>query len=155
MPKWKQHFDKRFKLYHLSELNLDGVELKPRPPSKDRAMECEDTHSKRICVSTSIMGALQGIGYNDYDCIGKTLYVHEPENLEWLFEHDKVYKPNINQVPDSNVTCEFWLKAKSKMKLIGKIMITDLIDGSDDDNLAFFIKDYKTWCDKFEWKWIA
>lgn len=155
MPKWKQHFPKKFKLYHLSESNLDGVELEPRPISKDRAMESEDTRSKRICVSTSIDGALQGIGYSDYDCIGKVLYVHEPANLDWLFEHDKVYQPNENQVPDAKVTGEFWLKAKSKMKLVGKIAITDLIDGSGDDSLMFFIKDYKTWCDKIKWKWLA
>ena len=155
MPKWKQHFPEKFKLYHLSESNLDGVELEPRPISKDRAMESEDTRSKRICVSTSIDGPMQGIGYSDYDSIGKDLYVHEPANLDWLFEHDKVYQPNENQVPDAKVTGEFWLKAKSKMKLVGKIAITDLIDGSGDDSLMFFIKDYKTWCDKIKWKWLA
>lgn len=155
MPKWKQHFPKKFKLYHLSEKNLDGVELEPRPMSKDRAMECENIRTKRICVSTSIVGALQGIGYSDYDCIGKILYVHEPDNLDWLFEHDKIYKPNTKQVPDCDVTGEHWLKSKSRMKLVGKIKITNLVDGTGNDNLSYMIDDYKTWCDYFEWEWTA
>lgn len=155
MPKWKQHFPNKFKLYHLSESNLDGVELEPRSLSKERAMECENTRTKRICVSTSITGSLQGIGYSDYDCIGKILYVHEPENLEWLFEHDKIYKPTTKQVPDCEVTGEHWLKSKSRMKLIGKIRITDLIDGTNNDKLSYMIDGYKTWCDDFSWEWIA
>ena len=155
MPKWKQHFAKKFKLYHLSEKNLDGVELEPRSMSKDRAMECENIRTKRICVSTSIVGALQGIGYSDYDCIGKILYVHEPDNLDWLFEHDKIYKPNTKQVPDCDVTGEHWLKSKSRMKLVGKIKITNLVDGTGNENLSYMIDDYKTWCDDFEWEWTA
>ena len=88
----KQHFSKPFALYHLSERCLDGETFSPRPLDKDRAMEGENWRTKRICVSTSIDGALSSL----VDCMcewhGIEFYVHVPSNLDKLFKNGNVYQ---------------------------------------------------------------
>ena len=155
MPAWKQHFEQPFDLYHLSRENLDGVVLTPKALSKERAMESENWRTKRICVSTSIDKALMAFGYSDYDCIGVRLYVHTPQNIDSLFQHDNVYKPSLKQVPDVFVTDEHWLKAKTTMKCIGQIEILDIHDQSGNDEFKYMIYDTPCWCDVFDWKWVS
>lgn len=153
MAKWLQTYEHPFKLYHLSTTNLDGVEVVPRPLDKERAMEGEVWRPKRICVSSSIDGALASLDapYNE------NYFVHVPENLESLFARKKVYKPSLRQVPDSGLTDEYWLKAPCKMVCIGEITTLGIVPNqSKAVNMKcrngygyYFIVDF------LEWKWIA
>lgn len=141
--KRKQHFEKPFMLYHLSSLDLNGQTLQPRKMDRDRVMEGEDWWSKRICVSTSIDGALSSLASCMACPFGKKFYVHTLTNLDELFMCDKVYKPLANQVPDAEATGEHWLKAPALMKCIGKVEIVDLKASSSSQMI-----------DEFEWKWV-
>lgn len=84
-------------------------------------MEGENWRAKRFCMSTSVEGCLKGIGYSDYDCVGKILNVYVPEDLKQVFARRIVYKPSTKQVPDADVTGEHWIKGKFMLKHIGKI----------------------------------
>ena len=142
--KWKQHFDKPFVLYHLSEKDLNGQTLHPRKMEKDRVMEGEDWRSKRICVSTSIDGALSSLASCMTCPFGEKFYVHTLTNLDELFMHDKVYKPSKKQVPDAEATGEHWLKAPATLECIGKVEIIDIKPNSP-SNMT----------DAFIWKWLS
>lgn len=152
MAKWLQTYEHPFKLYHLSKTNLDGVEVFPRPLDKERVMEGEAWRPKRICVSSSIDGALASLDapYNE------NYFVHIPENLESLFAKKKVYKPSLKQVPDSELTGEYWLKASCKMVCIGEITTLGIAPKKSrsiylkhHNSSSYFIVDF------LEWKWIA
>lgn len=156
MPKWKQHYPSIFQLYHLSTCSLDGEVLKPRKPQPSRVMEGEDIRSKRVSVSADITRAISALGYDDYDCVGKVLFVHVPENLEELFKKGNVYKPSTKQVPDCEATHEYWLKGPAKMKLIGKIELTSMDNEAGKKEMRFEDIDGKPsqWYGKWKWKWI-
>lgn len=145
-----RHFDKPFKLYHLSEQNYDGKVFEPRPMEKFRVMEGEDWKVPRICVSDSIDGAVSALLDSVTMPYGKRLWVHVPENLIDLFKQNKVYKPSLKQVPDATATGEHWLKAPAKMKTIGQIEVTD-IDETADVTYLWYGK--KTQLDRFVWHW--
>ena len=152
MAKWLQTYEHPFTLYHLSKTNLDGVEVFPRPLDKERVMEGEAWRPKRICVSSSIDGALASLDapYNE------NYFVHIPENLESLFAKKKVYKPSLKQVPDSELTGEYWLKAPCKMVCIGEIITLGIAPKKSRsiylkhrNSSSYFIVDF------LEWKWIV
>ena len=147
----KNHFDKPFQLYHLSEENLNGMTLFPRPMDKDRVMEGENWRTKRICVSKSIDGAVSALCDSMSLPYGLQLYVHIPTNLEKLFKEDKVYKPSVKQVPDADVTDEHWLKCKTTFKCIGKIEVGHVDDSYD---LWYEWDGDQTKMDRFHWRWI-
>lgn len=113
-------------LYHLSDKNNDGVWFKPRIPESIAidmsgfGDEYEDTHTKRVCFSTSISKAFFAISF---DGSPEELYVHIPENLDKIVERRKLCKPTEEQVFDVSTTNEHWIKCKVKMKCIGKIKI--------------------------------
>lgn len=148
--KSKRHFDKPFQLYHLSEQNLDGKTLEPRPLDPMRAMDSEDWRVPRICVSTSIDGAVSSL-LDSVSCpFGKKFWVHVPTNLEELFLLNKVHRPSTKQVPDAEVTGEHWLKAPTVMKAIGKIEVLDI----DEEKQQHFMWEGKNaTLDRFKWKW--
>lgn len=145
-------FNKPFQLYHLSEENLDGKTFEPRPMSKNRVMEGENWKTPRICVSDSIDGAVSALVDSMSNFTGLKLYVHVPTNLEELFKKNKVYKPSLKQVPDSETTGEHWLKASATFKLLGQIEIID-IDYSS--KLTYLWDGEETDMDRFKWKWIS
>ena len=147
----RQQYPKTMKLFHVSTLCHDGEMFLPRPMDKDSVMEGENWKAKRICVSDSIDGAVSAIVDSISNFTGLKLYVHEPENLESLVKKHKVYKPNVKQVPDCEVTGEHWLKAPAKMKCIGQIEIL----GIDlDSKLEYMWYGSKTSMDRFKWRWI-
>lgn len=151
MPKWLQTYEHPFQLYHLSTTNLDGIEVVPKSLTKERAMEGEAWRPKRICVSSSIDGALAAL-----DAYKENYFVHVPENLESLFARKKVYKPSLQQVPDSGLTNEYWLKASCKMICIGEITTLGIVPNK---SRGIWLK-YRNGCSYFivdflEWKWVA
>ena len=146
----KRHFDEPFQLYHLSKENLDGKRLEPRPMDKMRVMEGEDWKVPRICVSTSIDGAVSAL-LDSVSCpFGTKLWVHVPTNLEELFKENKVHRPSLRQVPDAEVTGEHWLKAPTTFKAIGKIEVIGIDSTS---SLYYRWKDEDTRLERFTWKW--
>ena len=148
----KRHFDKPFKLFHLSEENLDGKTLEPRPLDKMRVMEGEDWKVPRICVSTSIDGAVSSLVDSMSCSSGIRLWVHVPLDLDGLFKANKVHRPSLKQVPDAEVTGEHWLKAPATVKTIGQIEI----DGIDDSyDIWYQWKGREEKIDRFKWHWIV
>ena len=138
-------------LYHLSDNNYDNETFVPRPMPRWRAMEGENWKTKRICVSTSIDGALAALLSSDSQPFGKHLFVHVPENIDELKSKNKIYAPSKKQVPDVEATGELWLKAPAKMKCIGEIEVVDI----DASNELSYEDDGQTIClDAFVWKWI-
>ena len=145
-------FDKPFQLYHLSEKNLDGKTLYPRPMDRDRVMEGENWKSPRICVSDSIDGAVSALADSMSNFTGLRFYVHVPIDLEELFKKNKVYKPSIKQVPDAETTGEHWLKTSVTFKQIGQI---EIIGIDEDSRLTYLWDGEETVMDRFKWKWIS
>ncbi|MDD2518347.1 MAG: hypothetical protein PHI05_01270 [Bacilli bacterium] len=105
------------KLYHLSESNLDGVELFPRIPDNFMTRNNYENNSiKRISFSTSIDGALTGISSN---LDNKEFYIHEPNDYSNL-----VIKQITNDdVPDQSLTEEIWVLNPTRLKMIGKLKV--------------------------------
>lgn len=106
-------------------------------------MDGEDWRSKRVCLSSSIDGALAALCTSMTNPFGEKFYVHVPDNLEELFSHDNIYKPSLKQVPDSDETGEHWAKATCKMKCIGKIEVMSIKHDVDPKLVDFFT-----------WRWV-
>ena len=148
----KRHFEKPFKLFHLSEENLDGKTLEPRPLDKMRVMEGEDWKVPRICVSTSSDGAVSSLVDSMSCSSGIRMWVHVPLDLDGLFKANKVHRPSLKQVPDAEVTGEHWLKAPATFKTIGQIEI----DGIDDSyDIRYQWKGREEKIDRFKWHWTV
>ena len=87
-------------------------------------MEGEDWRRKRICVSTSIDGALTALLSSDSEAFGKRMFVHVPENIAVLeSKKNKIFTPTTKLLPDVDVTGEKWIKCPVKMKCIGEIEV--------------------------------
>ena len=138
-------------LFHLSDKNYDNQIFVPRSLPKWRAMEGENWKTKRICVSSSIDGALTALLSSDSQPFGKHLFVHVPENLNELKLKKKVYVPTTKQVPDANATQEIWLKAPAKMACIGELEVMDI---DPDVNVSYEDDGEQISLDRFIWKWI-
>lgn len=123
-------------LYHLSETNHDGEWFYPRVPESICKEMGEDDRTKRVCFSSSICGAFFAISfYGDR----KRLYVHIPCGIDSIVDAGKLYKPTEEQVWDSSVTKEYWIRKKVKVKCIEIVSI------------AYRASIYGT---KFSLKWI-
>lgn len=139
-------------LYHLSEKNHDNETFIPRPLPEWRAMEGENWRIKRICVSTSIDGALTALLSSDSEAFGKHLFVHVPENIERLESKKKnIFTPTTKLIPDVEVTGERWLKCPVKMKCIGEIEVMTV---DPDVKLTYDLDGLEFMLDKFIWKWV-
>ena len=133
--------DKRF--YFLSKENMNGRILQPRIPNNYFTKNgYEDNTTKRICFAPSINQAIMGLSMN---CSGLEYYVHI------LDSECEVYVPTINEVPDSEITGEVWIKRPVRVKCIGKIKILDSVG----DGLSFNYGDKTAELYKFKWKWIV
>lgn len=87
-------------------------------------MEGENWKRKRICVSTSIDGALTALLSSDSEAFGKHMFVHVPENIKSLeSKKNKIFTPTTKLLPDVDVTEEKWIKCPVKMKCIGEIEV--------------------------------
>lgn len=104
-------------MYHLSTENHDGDVFEPRYYDNDNVKAGTERRVKRICFSDSINGCIYSIfpsGAYDVD-----LYVHIPGS-----EVTKVYETTPDDIYDSNITHELWVKEPVTMKCIGKIHIS-------------------------------
>ena len=125
-------------VFHVSpDKHIDGQIWKPRVPDYLDPYNPEDTGfedntTPRICFSTSIEGALNGITVNlqrqSPDTFDK-MYVYVPEK-PW-----KQYKHRTNKelvkdklVYDANVTREVWIMEPVRMKLYGVIRVDQIAD---------------------------
>ena len=138
-------------LYHLSDINHDNETFVPRPVPKWRAMEGENWRRKRICMSTSIDGALTSLLSSDSEPFGKRLFVHVPEDIDILVSNNKIFTPPVSMLPDVEATDERWIRCPVKMKCIGEIEVMSIDRNSD---VSYTYKGLELKLDKFIWKWI-
>ena len=104
-------------MYHLSTENHNGDIFEPRYYDNDNVKAGTERRVKRICFSDSIHGCIYSIfpsGAYDVD-----LYVHVPGS-----EVTKVYETTPDDIYDSKITHELWVKEPVTMKCIGKIHIS-------------------------------
>ena len=89
------------KLYHVSE-SKKITRLNPRVPKNERTeIGVENSTTKRICLAPSIEQCLQAINVEK----GKEYCVYVPKkNLMYY----NIYKCSDKEVPDSNITDEYW-----------------------------------------------
>ena len=120
-------------VFHVTpEKHADGQVWKPRVPDyldpyNPEETGFEDNTTPRICFSTSIEGALNGITVNlprqNPDQFDK-LYVYIPEKPWKQYKH-KTNKELVKDklVYDANVTREVWIMEPVRMKLYGVIRV--------------------------------
>lgn len=110
------------KLYFISDKDIK--ELTPRVPNNFFTKNgYEDSTTKRICFSTDIDKCLMALSQN---VLGKEFNVYSPDDISKY----KIFKPTLDQVPDSGITEELWIKENVKLTLIGRIKVTS-DDGKD------------------------
>lgn len=109
------------KYFFVSEANFDDFAVHPRIPHS--TSNDEDTEIERICVSQSLSGCIEA---TDIFRATQRIYVHECE----IHEKD-IIQPTRNQVNDSYLTGEVWVKIPTKMKLVGTLILTEKINISD------------------------
>jgi hypothetical protein len=101
------------RLFHIcKEFNPKGIKRYPRVP-ENIIIGMEDDKTKRVCVSTSIFGCINSIGYKD----GDAFWVYEPVDYEKIADH--IYQPTVKEVPDVTETREKWITCPVKMKCVG------------------------------------
>lgn len=125
-------------VFHVTpDKHVDGQIWKPRVPDYLDPYNPEDTGfedntTPRICFSTSIEGALNGITVNlqrqSPDTFDK-MYVYVPEKPWKEYKH-KTNKQLVKDklVYDANVTREVWIMEPVRMKLYGVIRVDQIAD---------------------------
>ena len=125
-------------VFHVSpDKHLDGQVWQPRVPDyldpyNPDDTGFEDNTTPRICFSTSIEGALNGITVNiqrqSPDTFDK-MYVYVPEKPWKKYKH-KTNKELVDSklVYDANVTREVWIMEPVRMKLYGVIRVDQVSD---------------------------
>lgn len=113
-------------------------------------MEGEDWRTKRVCVSTSVDGALTALLSYDSEPFGKHMFVHMPEGIDLLESKHKICTPSKDKLPDVEVTGERWLKCPVKMRCIGEIEVIDLAP----EQVSYDFRGQKMIVDRFVWKWV-
>jgi len=123
-------------VFHVSmDKHIDGQVWQPRVPDYLDPYNPEDTGfedntTPRICFSTSIEGALNGITVNlqrqSPDTFDK-MYVYIPEKPWKEYKH-KTNKQLVKDklVYDANVTREVWIMEPVRMKLYGVIRVDQI-----------------------------
>lgn len=102
------------KVYFITQKYMgDSVILKPKLP--ESAPDYEG-NIPRICVSTSILGALSSIGRNVYLIIDTYIYICDLDESELI-------QPGYN-VPDVDMTGELWILIEKEFTLHKIIKLT-------------------------------
>ena len=113
----KYNISDTVKLYHVSQESHDGDIFRPRVP--ENRLEYEDEKVRRVCVSTSVIGALRGIACDDVDGDYK---IYMPVGIGWEIS-DFIYKPTVNELPDVIETREKWILCPVKMVECERVQI--------------------------------
>ena len=109
------------KLYFISEKQLNSNVLLPKMPNNYFTQNgYEDSKTKRVCFCKSIDKCLMALSKNCKDLVFNVYEVDDTDNYE-------VFAPSSIDVPDSGVTEELWILTKVKVKYIGKIKSTKVI----------------------------
>jgi len=104
------------KLYFVSE-KKSFTKLSPRIPKNERVdLQIENDNIPRVCFAPSIEQCLQAINAEK----GKEYYVYVPKGN--LFKHD-IFKCTLKEVPDSNLTDEYWCLDPIEIQVLYKIKI--------------------------------
>lgn len=124
-------------LYFVSTKRLDGVKIYPRIPQT--AGSHEDSSVARICVSESLLGAVQTTSiYLKY----MRFYVYTVDTADAL----RIYTPTTKQVADAYIYGEKWLLDAVTLRLlktvyVQKELVTDTITHykiqSKDEEISF------------------
>ena len=136
-------------IYHISSVNHNGETFEPRKYNNDNVKNDMERYVSRVCFSDSIQGCLYSIFPNGaYDA---DFYVHVPA-------HDvKVYSTTKDDIYDSEITHELWVKEPVEMKCIGKIHVSGVSNKEtktiiiDSDKVPYNKKKYH----KCIWNWVA
>ena len=104
------------KLYFVSE-KKNFTRLSPRIPKNERVeLQIENDNIPRVCFAPSIEQCLQAIDVEK----GKEYYVYVPKGN--LFKYD-IFKCTPKEVPDSNLTDEYWCLDPIEIQKLYKIKI--------------------------------
>lgn len=110
--------------YHVSDKN-NLKTLSPRVPSNYLVENgFENSTDRRVCMSTSISGALAGMSCNLKD---KILYVHTPDDYTGVIKKTEDLK---EVVADSQLTDEVWFMSDVKLTLLYKIKVNGALYSS-------------------------
>jgi hypothetical protein len=83
-------------------------------PAKNGEKNLSRDETPKICVSTSILGALSSIGHKmDWKC---NLYVYATKTKEF-------YQPNLDEVKDEAFTGELWLLKQHDFVLVDTLTL--------------------------------
>lgn len=153
-------------VFHVSpDKHLDGQVWQPRVPEyldpyNPDDTGFEDNTSPRICFSTSIEGALNGITVNiqrqSPDTFDK-MYVYIPEKPWKEYKH-KTNKELVKEklVYDANVTREVWITEPVRMKLYGVIRVDQVSKMKRKSVVptASGVKDKRNYY-TYKWHWVV
>ena len=132
------------KLYFISEKDIKDNILYPRIPDNYFTQHnYEDNKHERICFCKTIDKCLMALSKN---CTNIVFNVYEVDNIN----NYQVYEPNINEVPDCEITKELWILTPVKIKLVGKIKCTEAVE-NDGYTFSYGDKTAKLYEWKYEW----
>ena len=128
----------RKEVFFISTEDLDGQTLIPRVP-KNLLTErgYEDNVTKRVYLSTSIMGCLAAMSAN---ILGRVYNVYKVTA--------SVYKPTTEEVPDCEITDEVWSLEPVKLNYVYSIKVV----GSQDKEYKYRTKDFEATMYKWDYK---
>lgn len=134
-------------IYHISSVNHNGEVFEPRKYDNDNVKNGMERYVSRVCFADSIQGCLYSIFPNGaYDA---DFYVHVPGH------EVKVYATTKDDIYDSEITHELWVKEPVEMKCIGKIHVSGVSNKEtktidiESDKVPYNKKKYH----KCIWKW--
>lgn len=112
--------------------NLLEVDLMPKIPKT--VSENEDNVTPRICMSSSVIGAINSISNNIY---GNTVYVYTAD-----VEPRDIIQPSFEQVCDAFMTGEMWVLKPIKVLYMCSLSVSDthisLVDIDEENGMYYF-----------------
>lgn len=137
--------EKESELYCISQEDLDGQTLEPRVPDNFFTKNgYEDGETPRVCFTPSVDKCLMAISQK---CEGIEFYVFSPEEVP----AENIYKPTVEEVPDSEITDETWITCPVKLKKVGKIKV---LGDSGLDGHPFNYGDKTAELYDWDWEWL-
>ena len=130
----------RKEVFFISTQDLDGQTLIPRVPKNfltERGYE--DNTTKRVCLSTSIMGCLAAMSRNIENEIFNVYKVTA-----------NVYKPTTDEVPDCEITDEVWSLEPVKLNYQYSIKVGK----AEDKEYKYKTRDFEATMYKWSYKKI-
>lgn len=132
-------------LYFISEKYLNNNIILPRIPNNFFTKNgYENNKIKRVCFCKSIDKCLMVLSKN---CKGLVFNVYTVSDIS---KYD-IFKPSIDEVPDSKITEELWVLTKVEVEYVGKIKC---IDSFQDDGYEFRYGDKTSRLYEWKYEWI-